>query len=264
MLTATSPEFAPAKFTGVLRRAPNRVAEAQVVQNEPIRLSDYGVTVSPDYLLSDGDRPSDPGLLFALAIVAGVVAAVIAVGVAGGYLRFRPGGKLPPAALELPAGGRIPLRITGDLRTPNGFGHVREAAAELVRFVMVPVEAEPTEQPGPPPLPAAPEVPSTTPAADVPPTTPAPEVPPSTPGPDEPPPTTLIIERGGRPEGIAVGEGELTAMETGTVYPFRGARPALRLTAGTGTLLVSFDSSTARDVAAAELAAETGIGEGRQ
>ena len=53
-------------------------------------------------------------------------------------------------------------------------------------------------------------------------------------------------------------------METGTVYPFRGARPALRLTAGTGTLLVSFESSTARDVAAAELAAETGIGEGKQ
>jgi len=40
VLTATSPEFAPATFTGMLRRAPNRVAEAQVVQNEPIRLSD--------------------------------------------------------------------------------------------------------------------------------------------------------------------------------------------------------------------------------
>jgi len=256
VLTATSPEFAPATFTGTLRRAPNRVAEAQVVQNEPIRLSDYGVTVSPDYLLSHGDRPADPVLLFVLALIAGAVAAVIAVGVAGGYLRFRPGGKLPPAALELPAGGRIPLRITGDLRTPRGFGHVREAPAELVRFAMIPVQAEPMEQPGVPPVSAVPEVPL--------PTTPAPEVPSTAPGPDEQPPTTLIIERGGRPEGIAVGEGELTAMETGTVYPFRGARPALRLTAGTGTLLVSFESSTARDVAAAELAAETGIGEGRQ
>jgi hypothetical protein len=272
VLTATSPEFAPATFTGMLRRAPNRVAEAQVVQNEPIRLSDYGVTVSPDYLLSDGDRPADPGLLFALAIVAGAVAAVIAVGLAGGYVRFRPGGALPPAASELPAGGRIPLRITGDLRTPKGFGHVREAPADLVRFAMVPVEAEQPEQSELPPVPAAPEVPPTTPASEPVSTTLAPEPPPATAGPDQPPttpgsaqpPTTLIIERGGRPEGIAVGRGELTAMEAGTVYPFRGARPALRLTAGTGTVLVSFDSSTARDVAAAELAAETGIGEGRR
>jgi hypothetical protein len=255
VLTATSPEFSLATFTGVLRRAPNRVAEAQVVQNEPVRLSDYGVTVSPDYLLSDGDRPGDPVLLFALAVIAAAVAAVIAVGVAGGYLRFRPGGALPPAASELPAGGRIPLRITGDLRTPRGFGHVREAPADLVRFAMVPVEAE---QPDRPATPAVPEVPPATPAPELSPM-PAPELPPTL-GPDQPP-TTLIIERGGRPEGVAVGRGELTAMEAGTVYPFRGARPALRLTAGTGTLLVSFDSHTARDVAAAELAAETGIGE---
>jgi hypothetical protein len=208
-------------------------------------------------------------LLLALAVIAGAVAAVIAVGVAGGYVRFRPGGALPPAASELPAGGRIPLRITGDLRTPGGFGHVREAPADLVRFAMVPVEAEPPDHPATtlapeaPPSTPAPELPLSTPAPELAPTTPAPELAPTTPGP-ELAPTTLIIERSGRPEGIAIGRGELTAMEAGTVYPFRGARPALRLKAGTGTLLVSFESSTARDVAAAELAAETGIGEGKQ
>jgi hypothetical protein len=75
----------------------------------------------------------------------------------------------------------------------------------------------------------------------------------------EPPPTTLIIERQGRPEGVAVGRGELTSMEVGTVRPVRGERPALRLNAGTGAVLVSFDSVADRDRAAAELTAETDI-----
>jgi hypothetical protein len=41
--------------------------------------------------------------------------------------------------------------------------------------------------------------------------------------------------------------------------PFRGARPALRLLAGTGTLLLSFDSTEDRDRAAGELIGEAGL-----
>jgi hypothetical protein len=73
------------------------------------------------------------------------------------------------------------------------------------------------------------------------------------------PNTTLIIERQGRAEGVAVGRDELTAMTGGVVRPWRGERPALRLEAGTGTLVVSFDSVADRDRAAAELTEETGI-----
>jgi hypothetical protein len=69
----------------------------------------------------------------------------------------------------------------------------------------------------------------------------------------------MILERRGRPHGVAVGRGELTAMTPGIVSPLRGSRPALRLTAGTGTLLVSFDTAANRDRAASELAAEAEI-----
>jgi hypothetical protein len=72
-------------------------------------------------------------------------------------------------------------------------------------------------------------------------------------------PTTLIVEREGRPEGVGLGKGELTQVVAGRVMPFRGARPALRLLAGTGTLLLSFDSTEDRDRAAGELIGEAGL-----
>ena len=72
-------------------------------------------------------------------------------------------------------------------------------------------------------------------------------------------PTTLILERLGRPEGVALGKGELKQLVSGRVLPFRGPRPALRVQAGTGTLLLSFDSKEARDRAAAELIGEAGL-----
>jgi hypothetical protein len=264
VLTATSPEFVAADFTGMLEKSPRAVAEAQKTDSEDYKISDFGISVSPDYMLWDGEEPAALGFLLPLALVLGVLALVIAVGAATGYLRFRPGGPIGAAWATLEPGGRIPLRVTGELRSPHGLIHVREAPAELVRFVMTAVERPAVEtQPTEPPLDTAPPV---EPPPDTPPPVEPPfdTAPPVEPPPDaapavEPSPTTLIIERQGRPEGVAVGRGELTAMAGGIVRPWRGDRPALRLEAGTGTLLVSFDSVADRDRAAAELAAETGL-----
>jgi len=245
--TANSPEFSAAAFTGMLRRAPERVAEAQKTNPDEFHLSDFGITVSVDYLLSAGEGPAALGFLVPVAVVVAAIAVLIAIGALGGYLRFRPGGAIPVSDATLAPGERIPVYVTGELRAPRGSVHVREANADLVRFVMAPGETTPTPaKPAPvEPAPAEPAPAEAQPA----------EAPPA-----EPPPTTLIIERRGRPEGVAVGRGELTAMEAGSVIPLRGDRPALRLNAGTGPLLVSFGSVEERDRAAAELAAETGIG----
>lgn len=274
VLTAISPEFLAAEFTGMLERSPRAATEAQKTDSEEYKLSDYGISVSPDYLLYDGDEPASFGFLVLPALVLGLLALVIAVGGAAGYLRFRPGGPIGAAWATLEPGGRIPLRVTGELRTPRGLVHVREAPADLVRFVMTPAEppaVEPSpigppaderapgeEPPGEESVSAQPVSPSPVSASPVSPSPPV-EPPPDTVPPIGSPPTTLIIERQGRPEGVAVGRGELTAMAGGVVRPWSGERPALRLDAGTGTLLVSFDSVTDRDRAAAELAAETGI-----
>jgi hypothetical protein len=72
-------------------------------------------------------------------------------------------------------------------------------------------------------------------------------------------PTSLILERLAKPEGVALGKGELKQLVSGRVMLFRGPRPALRMRAGTGTLLLSFDSKEARDRAAAELIGEAGL-----
>jgi hypothetical protein len=285
VLTSESPEFAPASFTGILRSSPKRVADAQQTSGDKVDLSDFGVTVSPDYILSDGDRPTEPLPLFVVAIIAAALALIIVIGVAGGYVRFRPEGTLPLAASRLTTGQRIPLRVTGDLRTRAGFRHLREADADLVRFELVPVEPPPVEsaepQPGTsaepgrlaepsglaaptaessePTIPAGSAEPAISPAAGS--TAPEPTPAVSTEqAPPRPAPTTLIIERRGRPEGVAVGHGELTEQATGTVMTFRGPRPALRLQAGTGRLLVSFDSVEERDRAASELGYEQRYG----
>jgi hypothetical protein len=259
VLTATSPEFVAADFTGMLEKSPSLVAEAQKTDREDFKLSDFGISVSPDYLLSDREQPAAFGFLVPPAVILGLLALVIAVGAAAGYLRFRPGGPIGAAWATLEPGGRIPLRVTGELRTPQGVVHVREAPADLVRFVMTPVEQPPVEASPVDSSPVAPP-PVEPPPVEPPPVEPPPvESPVSEPRQVEPSRTTLIIERQGRPEGVAVGRGELTAMVGGVVRPWRGDRPALRLDAGTGTLLVSFDSIADRDRAAAELAAETGI-----
>jgi hypothetical protein len=72
--------------------------------------------------------------------------------------------------------------------------------------------------------------------------------------------TTLLVEREGRPEGVSLGLGETTRLSSGVAQAFRGPRPALRVVAGTGPLVLSFDSEAERDRAAAELLDETGLG----
>jgi hypothetical protein len=88
---------------------------------------------------------------------------------------------------------------------------------------------------------------------------PAAEVAPEAAAPRSDVPTTLIVERLAKPEGVALGKGELKQLVSGRVMPFRGPRPALRVQAGTGTLLLSFDTKEARDRAAAELIGEAGL-----
>ena len=61
------------------------------------------------------------------------------------------------------------------------------------------------------------------------------------------------------PEGVALGLGELTTLSVGTVTMFRGARPGLRVSAGTGPLILVFDDVASRDRVAAELIAESGL-----
>ncbi|MGZ9276870.1 MAG: hypothetical protein ACXW4L_07100 [Candidatus Limnocylindrales bacterium] len=238
VLTAISPEFTPASFTGVIRRSPNAVKEAIEVEGGSI--TDIGVSVSPTYMLTDGDVPSDPLPSYILAGLAAVLAGVIVLGVVGGYLRFRPAGSTPPALATMAPGEGVPVRVTGVLRGPAGLTHVREAMADLKRFVL-PTASEDVAAGAAPAEPT--EATDTHESAG--PTAPA-----------GPPATTVIVERRDLPEGVAVGRGELTGIQIGTVSLLRGTRPALRLTAGTGPILVSFESVEARDRAAAELAAE--------
>jgi hypothetical protein len=71
--------------------------------------------------------------------------------------------------------------------------------------------------------------------------------------------STLIVERVGRPEGVALGIGELQRLSVGEATTFGGHRPAIRAVAGTGPLILAFDDVTSRDRAAAELVGEAGL-----
>lgn len=77
---------------------------------------------------------------------------------------------------------------------------------------------------------------------------------------DVPASTTLLIERDGRPEGVALGLGETRRLSSGAAQTLRWPRPALRVVAGTGPLVLSFDTEAERDRAAAEVLDETGLG----
>ena len=223
VLVDTDPEFSPAAFTGMLRHDERSVSQAKSTDGLDFGTLDLEVT---DTYLLDADRaPASAPLAFGVAALLGLLAGLILIGLLGGYLVYRKApGTLPAPATTLGVGERLPLRVTGVLRTGSGLVHVREARADMVRF----------QTSGPP----APEA-STAEADEV--------------------GSTLIIERLGRPEGVAVGLGELTQLSRGDVVPFRGRRPALRATAGTGRLLLSFDSKVDRDRAAAELLDETGL-----
>ena len=227
-------ELTPATFTGMLRRDERAVSEAKTTSG--LGFDDLGLTVSDRYLLEDGASPANPLLALGLAAIVGLSAGAMLVGLAGGYLVYRRSdGPLPAPATGLALGGRIPLRVTGLLRTRDGLVHVREAPADLVRYpAAAPRVAVSADEPaaGQPAEPAV--------AAE--------------------PPSTLIVERRGQPQGVALGLGQLVRLSSGSVLPFRGPRPALRAVAGTGPLLLSFADEATRDRAAAELLDESGLG----
>ncbi len=207
---------APATITGMLRRDERGVSEAKMSLGFPFE--DLGLVVSDRYVLEEGTAPTNPVLAFGLAAVVGLIAGVMLVGLSGGYLIYRRSGHgPPPPATSLALGERLPLRVTGLLRTAEGLVHVREVPADLVRFqVSEPASGEPD--------------------------------------------STLIIERRGRPEGVALGLGQLVRLTSGVALLFRGPRPALRVVVATGPLVLSFDDEKQRDRAAAELLDETGLG----
>jgi hypothetical protein len=168
-----------------------------------------------------------------LAVGCVVAAAIILVGLAGGYLVYRKGdGRLPTPATTMAPGDRLPLRVSGLVRTPTGLEHVREAPGDLVRFVLGPVVTAPSDAADP--SESLDRADSTV--------------------------TTLLVERRGYPHGVALGLGELARLSVGRVMALRGPRPAARVVAGTGPLFLSFDTDAERDRAVAELLDETGLG----
>ena len=240
---ADIPEFTDATMTGLLRREERAVDDA--VTTRGLRFDDFDLLVSDRYILDDAAAPRRAPLAFGLAAVLFVIALIIVVGLAGGYLIYRKGdGRLPAPATTLGPGERMPLRISGVVRTPTGLEHVREAPGDLVRFVLGrPASSETID---------APEAPSPRDAAAVP--DPPDVVEPSAVM------TTLIVERTGHPHGVEVGMGSVRRLSSGLAMTFREPRPAVRIVAGTGPLVLSFDTDAERDRAAAELLDETGLG----
>ena len=257
VLVRDVPEFtADADLTGLLRRQERAVDDARTGAQ-----SDFGaldLTVSDRYVLDEAVAAGTAPLTFALAGLVAAVAGVILVGWAGGYLIYRRSGlSLPVPATSLEAGERIPLRITGVLRTPTGLEHVREAPGALIRFALGrPITTSHTADdvasgPAEALAPADADEPSQV------------DEPSQADDPDVEPPiaTTLIVERTDTPQGIAVGSGELKRLSSGQVMTLRAPRPALRVVAATGPLFLSFDTEAERDRAAAEMLVESGLGQ---
>jgi hypothetical protein len=264
VLVRRPPEFSDATVIGLLRREERAIDDAKVSQG--FEFGDLDLRVSDRYLLDEAVPPGSGPLAYLLALGCVTAAGTILVGLAGGYLIYRRSEtSLPVAATTLAARERLPLRITGIIRTPTGREHVREAPGELVRFVMgreVPVSApapasEPSAEPGSP-AGGGPEGPALDDEAEAARSESAAE--PSPPTVDEPVTSTLLVERVGFPHGVAVGLGELGRLSAGRVMAFRGPRPAIRVVAGTGPLFLSFDTEADRDRAAAELLDESGLG----
>jgi hypothetical protein len=230
VLLDAPPEFGgDATITGSLRRAERSVDFA--TQTKGLDLAGLGLRVSDRYILDEaGGRGSAP---VAFAVAAGLVAlaVVILIGLAGGYMIYRRSDEpLPPPATMLAAGEGIPVRITGRVRTPSGQEHVREAPGRLIRFVTGRRVADADVDAGGPA--AAPAVLT----------------------------TTLIVQRDRQPHGVGLGLGQLRRLSRGRVMTLRAPRPAVRVVAETGPLLLSFDTDEERDRASAELLAETGLG----
>ena len=257
VLVDRDPGFTKAAITGMLRRDEHAVSEAKTT--EGLDFSTTGLDISDVYLLEDGSSPASAPLAFGLAALLGLVAGSILIGLAGGYLVYRKStDRLPAPATTLAIGERIPVRVTGDLRAGAGLIHVREAPADLVRFQTsgpTPTIAAPTEVLATAEVPEAAEWTTSAEPEPIPPA----EAPATVAAPPASVASTVILERRGRPEGVALGRGELTRLSRGSVLPFKGRRPAIRATAGTGPVLLSFDSEAERDRAVAELLGETGL-----
>jgi hypothetical protein len=194
---------------------------SEALDPQTFDLEAMGVAVSSRYLLEDGATPVSPAIAWSLAVLCALLGTAIVVGSAAGYLIYRrSAGSMPAPARTMAVDDRIPVRATGWLRASRGIVRVREAPADLVRYATVVTTA-------------------TTPI-DV--------------------PSTLIIERRDRPEGVPLGRGAVSGLSIGVVLPLRGARPAIRIGTSDGPLLVSFDSITDRDRAAAELLDESAAG----
>jgi hypothetical protein len=250
VLVRDLPEFTgEADMTGLLRREERAVDEARTGAQYDFRTLD--LRVSDRYILDDVAAGTAP-LTFALAGLVAVLAGAILVGWAGGYLIYRRSGAgLPVPAASLGAGERIPLRVSGILRTPTGLEHVREAPGALIRFVLGrPVTSSVAGEVAADGPAEAAEGAEARGAAES-----------RAPATEPPIATTLIVERTAAPQGIAVGSGELTRLSSGQVLTLRVPRPALRVVAGTGPILLSFDTEAERDRAAAELLVESGLGQ---
>ena len=201
------------------------------------------------------------GLSLGLAILAGLAAAILAVGLVGGYLVFRRSKRpLPSGGRTMGPGDEIPIHVTGALRREDGLIHVREARARLLRFPLE-VPAEPVAETEPEATAAVEMEPPPEPEA----TMTEPEAPPAEPeapvawesacdpGHSElvvaalsPPqaaesspgrrcsrivdvPTTLILEPARQARGGRAREGRAPEqLVSGRVMPFRGPRPALQ------------------------------------
>jgi hypothetical protein len=250
---AASVELWDAAFTGMLREDPTAIKEAKTVDGYDF--ASLGLNISDRYLLDDGRAPASAPAAFIGAAIAAAIAGLLLIGLVGGYLVYRrsPTGLPGSPRTSMRVGDRIPLRVTGKLMSPAGLVHVREAAGELARVPVAPPSA--TEGIEPPA-----EVDAEVTAGEAPGDDPFAREDPF--ARDDAPPSTVIVERPGKSQGLALGRGELTRISAGRVVPFRGPKPALRVMAGTGALLLSFGSEADRDRAAAELMAESRLSRG--
>jgi hypothetical protein len=258
VLVRDIPEFTGVTMTGLLRRDERAADDAR--STDGLDFDGFDLSVSDRFVLYDGEGPGRATLAFVAAAVALGLAGVILVGLAGGYLVYRGGDRLPEPAATLASGEQIPLRASGVLRTVQGPEHVREAPAALARVPLAAVRPEPlrpraldgsVDAAGPVHAagPANADEPAIAAAVDA-----------TGPVHAAAPRTTLVVERVGGRQGLEVGLGYVTRVSAGSALDVRGPRPALRLGTDTGPLVLTFDTTEDRDRAAAVILDETGLG----
>jgi hypothetical protein len=214
--TPVSPEFAPTTIHGVIRHEAATVDSA--IRSTGWMPDELGFTVSPTLVLVDGATPPSGLPLLGLALACVALAGLIVVGGAAGYVRFRPAGAAAIADAVLSGAPDALLGPDDRIATRvTGTLHGR-AGAVHVREAPADVLRYAT---------------SLAPGA----------------------PTTVIVQRPDEPQGVGVGGDEITTLELGTVRSLRWERPAIRVTAGTGPLVLTFDDAAAQDRAAREIAA---------